>query len=59
MIPMAKIKLSKAGYPTPKPRPNRTTPRITAKIVRRMMNLLISFFNGESYVLALAAKLAI
>jgi len=56
---MAKIKFMTAGYPTAKPRPNRITPTITEKIVRRTTNLLISLLNGESYVLALAAKLAI
>jgi len=59
IIPMAKIKFITAGYPTAKPRPKRIAPMITAKTVRRIMNLLISLFKGESYVLALAAKLAI
>ena len=56
---MAKIKFMTAGYPTAKPRPNNIAPTITANTVRRIMNLFISLFNGESYVLALAAKLAI
>ncbi len=56
---MAKMKLSTAGYPTAKPRPNKMRPIHTAKIVKRMINLLIYFFNGDSSVLALAAKLAI
>lgn len=41
MIPMAKMKLRTAGYPTAKPSPNRITPTITAKIVNLIMNLLI------------------
>lgn len=59
MIPIAKIKFNTAGYPTAKPRPNKIAPTITAKTVKRIMNLLISFFNGDSSELALAAKLAI
>lgn len=48
MIPIAKMKLSTAGYPTAKPSPNRSRPMETAKIVRRTMNLLIYFLRGDS-----------
>lgn len=59
IIPIAKMKFNTAGYPTANPRPNKITPMMTAKIVKRIMNLLISCFKGDYSVLALAAKLAI
>ena len=59
MIPMAKIKFKTAGYPTANPNPNKSPPIVTAKIVKRMMNLPIYCLSGDSYVLALAARLAI
>lgn len=46
MTPIAKIKLSSAGYPTAKPNPKRTTPMATAKMVSRIMNRLISSLRG-------------
>jgi hypothetical protein len=46
MIPIAKIKLSTAGYPTTNPRPKRSIPIVTAKIVSLTINLVISFFRG-------------
>lgn len=59
MIPIAKMKFKTAGYPTAKPSPNNIAPTITAKTVKRIMNLLIYCFNGDYSELALAAKLAI
>lgn len=59
MIPMAKIKLRTAGYPTTNPRQKRRTPIATANIVKAIINLLIYFFKGAYYPPALAAKLAI
>ena len=59
MIPIAKIKLRTAGYPTANPNPNKITPIVTANMVSLIMNLLIYCFNGDSYDDALAAKFAI
>jgi hypothetical protein len=59
IIPIAKIKFKIAGYPTAKPRQNINKPIVTENIVKRIINLFISNFNGDYYELALAAKLAI
>lgn len=59
IIPMAKIKLRTAGYPTTNPRQNKITPTMTANMVNLIIKRLIYFFNGASYVEAFAAKLAI
>ena len=59
MMPIAKIKFNTAGYPTTKPRPNNIRPIVTAKTVKRIINLDIYCFKGDYSLLALAAKLAI
>lgn len=57
--PIAKMKFKIAGYPTANPRQNNRRPIDTAKIVSRMINLLISCLRGASSVSAVAARLAI
>lgn len=59
ITPMANMKFRTAEYPTTNPRQNKMTPMETAKIVSAIINLFIYFFKGDSYWVALAAKLAI
>ena len=59
IIPIAKIKLRIAGYPTTKPKMKRRTPIVMAKMVSRTINLVIYCFRGASSVLDVAARLAI
>lgn len=53
------MKFNTAGYPTANPRPNNKRPIATAKIVKRIINLLIYCFRGDYSVVALAARFAI
>ena len=53
------MKFNTAGYPTANPKQNNNIPIDTAKIVNLIINLLIYCFNGDSSVLAFAAKFAI
>lgn len=46
IIPIAKIKLRTAGYPTTNPKIKSKTPTVTAKIVNLIINLLIYCLSG-------------